>query len=141
MRAVGEKRQTMSRQSRRAFLALMVAQAAHSIEEYIFRLFDVFAPARAVSGWFSTNPDVGFAVANAVLVSFGLWCYFARVRSDHPSGPVFAWFWTVLEFVNGIGHSVLAFSRGGYFPGVATAPVLLAVSACLAFRLSTPSRS
>jgi hypothetical protein len=35
----------------------------------------------------------------------------------------------------------LALSRGGYFPGVATAPVLLGVSAYLAFRLSTPSRS
>jgi len=130
----------MSRQSRWAFLALMVAQAAHSIEEYIFRLFDVFAPARFVSGLVSTNLGVGFAVANAALVLFGLWCYFARVRPGHPSGPVFVW-WTVLEFANGIGHSVLALSRGGYFPGVATAPVLLGVSAYLAFRLSTPSRS
>jgi hypothetical protein len=131
----------MSRQSRWAFLALMVAQAAHSIEEYVFRLFDVFPPARFVSGLISTNLGVGFAVANAALVLFGLWCYVARVRPAHPSGPVFAWFWTVLELANGIGHSVLALSRGGYFPGAATAPVLLGVSAYLAFRLSTPSRS
>ena len=131
----------MSEQSRWAFLALMVAQAAHSLEEYIFRLFDVFAPARFVSGLVSTNLGVGFAVANAALVLFGLWCYVARVRPAHPSGPVFAWFWTVLELTNGIGHSVLALSRGGYFPGAATAPVLLSVSAYLAFRLSTPSRS
>jgi hypothetical protein len=138
---LGEPRRTMSRQSRWAFLALMVAQAAHSIEEYIFRLFDVFAPARFVSGLVSTNLGVGFAVTNAALVLFGLWCYVARVRRGHPSGPVFAWFWTVLELANGIGHSVLALSRGDYFPGVATAPVLLGVSAYLAFRLSTPSRS
>jgi hypothetical protein len=130
----------MSRHRRLAFLALVCAQAAHSIEEYIFRLFDVFAPARFVSGLVSTNPGVGFAVANAALVLFGLWCYFARVRPGHPSGLVFAWFWTVLELANGIGHSVLALSGGGYFPGVATAPVLLGVSAYLAFRLSTPSR-
>jgi hypothetical protein len=138
---LGEPRRTMSRQSRWAFLALMVAQAAHSIEEYIFRLFDVFAPARFVSGLVSTNLGVGFAVTNAALVLFGLWCYVARVRRGHPSGPVFARFWTVLELANGIGHSVLALSRGDYFPGVATAPVLLGVSAYLAFRLSTPSRS
>jgi len=62
----------MSRQSRWAFLALVVAQAAHSIEEYIFRLFDVFAPARFVSSLVSTNLGVGFAVANAALVLFGL---------------------------------------------------------------------
>ena len=131
----------MSRQSRWAFLALLVAQAAHSIEEYFFRLFDVFAPAGFVSGLVSTNQAVGFVVANAALVLFGLWCYFARVRRGHPSGPVFAWFWAVLEFANGIGHSVLALSRGGYFPGVVTAPALLGVSAYLALRLSSPSRS
>jgi hypothetical protein len=135
------RERTMSRQSRWAFLALMVAQAAHSIEEYIFRLFDVFAPARFVSGLVSTNLSVGFAGANAALVLFGLWCYFARVRPGHPSGPVFAWFWMGLELANGIGHSVLALSRGGYFPGVATAPVLLGVSAYLASTLSTASRS
>jgi hypothetical protein len=131
----------MSGQSRWAFLALIVAQAAHSIEEYIFRLFDVFAPARFVSGLVSTNLEVGFAVANAAIVLFGLWCYFARVRTGHPSALAFAWFWTVLEFANGTVHSVLALSRGAYFPGVATAPVLLGVSAYLAFRLSTQSRS
>lgn len=131
----------MSRQSRWAFLALIVAQAAHSIEESIFRLFDVFAPARFVSGLVSSNLCVGFAVANALLVLFGLWCYFARVRTGHPSGSTFAWFWAVLEVANGINHGVLALSRGGYFPGVATAPALLGVSAYLAFRLSTPSRS
>jgi len=138
---LGEPRRTLSRQSRWAFLALMVAQAAHSIEEYIFRLFDVFAPAHFVSALVSTNLGVGFAVVNAALVLFGLWCYFARVRPGHPSGAVFGWFWTVLELANGIGHSVLALSRGGYFPGVATAPVLLGVAAYLAFRLSMPSRS
>jgi hypothetical protein len=131
----------MSGQSRWAFLALMVAQAAHSIEEYIFRLFDVFAPARFVSGLISTDLEFGFAVANAAIVLSGLWCYFARVRTGHPSAPAFAWFWTVLEFANGTIHSVLALSRGAYFPGVATAPVLLGVSAYLAFRLSTQSRS
>jgi len=131
----------MSPRSRSVFLVLIVAQAAHSLEEYVFRLFDVFAPARVVSGLVSNDPAVGFAIVNAALVSFGLWCYVARVRPGHPSGPVFAWFWTVLELINGIGHSAMAFSRGDYFPGVATAPVLLGVSAYLAFTLLTRTRS
>ena len=130
----------MTRQSRWAFLALIVTQAAHSIEEYVFRLYDVFAPARFVSGLVSTNLGVGFAVANVALVLFGLWCYFARVRPGHPSAAAFAWFWTLLELANGIGHNALALARGEYVPGVATAPALLGVSAYLAFRLSTPSR-
>ena len=132
---------TMSPRSRWAFLALILAQAAHSIEEYVFRLFDVFAPARFVSSLVSNDVAVGFALANGGLVLFGLWCYVARVRPGHPSGPVFAWSWTVLEFANGIGHSVLALARGVYFPGVATAPVLLGVSTYLAVKLSVAARS
>jgi hypothetical protein len=128
----------MSRRSRSAFLALIVAQAAHSIEEYVFRLFDVFAPARFVSGLFSSDLPFGFALANVLLVSFGMWCYLARVRPDHPLGRGFAWFWAVLEFANGVGHSFLALSQG-YFPGAATAPLLLGVSSYLAVTLAGSS--
>ena len=126
----------MSPRSRWAFLVLILAQTAHSTEEYVFRLFDVFAPARFVSSLVSDDVAVGFALVNAGLVLFGLWCYAARVRPGHSSGSVFAWLWTVLEFGNGIGHTALALSQGGYFPGVATAPVLLAMSTYLAVTLS-----
>jgi hypothetical protein len=128
----------MNPRSRSAFLALIIAQAAHSIEEYVFRLFDVFAPARFVSSLFSNDLALGFALANVLLVSFGIWCYLARVRPDHPLGRGFAWFWAVLEFANGVGHSLLALSQG-YFPGAATAPLLLSVSAYLAVTLSRRS--
>jgi len=126
--------------AKRAFLALIVAQAAHSIEEYVFRLYDVFAPARFVSGLLTDNLALGFAVANTLIVLFGIWCYVARVRANHPSARGFAWFWTGLEFANGIGHTVIALARGGYFPGVATAPILIAVSMYLAAQ-STASRA
>jgi hypothetical protein len=39
----------MDIRSRTVFLVLILAQAAHSIEEYALRLFDVFAPARGVT--------------------------------------------------------------------------------------------
>ena len=35
------------------FWLLILAQAAHSIEEYVGRLYDVFPPARVVSGLIS----------------------------------------------------------------------------------------
>jgi hypothetical protein len=120
----------------RAFLALIVTQAVHSIEEYVFRLYDVFAPARLVSSLVSDNLPFGFAVANTLIVLFGVWSYVARVRPNHRSARSFAWFWTGLEFANGVGHSVIALSRGRYFPGVATAPILIAVSMYLASRLT-----
>ena len=126
----------MSPRSRWAFLVLILAQAAHSTEEYVFRLFDVFAPARFVSSLVSDDLALGFALVSVGLVLFGLWCYAARVRPGHSSGAVFAWLWTVLELGNGIGHTALALSQCGYFPGVATAPVLLAVSTYLAVTLS-----
>lgn len=121
----------MESRGRRAFLALIVAQAAHSVEEYVFRLYDVFPPARFVSGLIDSDLARGFVVANAALVLFGLWCYLARVRKGGESGRGLASFWTALEAINGTGHLVLAVARGGYFPGAGTAPILLGCSAWL----------
>jgi len=126
----------MDLRNRAAFLALIVAQAAHSIEEHVFRLFDVLAPARFISGLVSSDLARGFAIANIALVLFGVWCYMARVRHGLPSARGLAWFWALLELGNGIGHSAFALARGGYFPGVATAPLLLGISVYLISRLS-----
>lgn len=125
----------MDSRSRTAFAWLIAAQAAHSLEEYIFRLFDVFAPARLVSSLFSDNLAAGFAVANVSIILFGVWCYAARVRKNHPGARGYAWFWTGLELANGLGHFALAALRGAYFPGAATAPLLVALSAYLGLRL------
>ena len=114
--------------SQNLFLCLILSQAAHSIEEYAFRLYDVLAPARFISSLVSSNLAFGFAIANVLLVLFGFWCYLARVRKRHPSGRSWAWFWTVLEVINGANHLILALSSGGYFPGAATAPLLLGFS-------------
>jgi hypothetical protein len=118
------------------FLALILSQALHSVEEYLFRLYEVLAPARWLSGVLSLNPAIGFAIANTLLVSFGVWCYLARVRSAHPSGRSWAWAWTVLEGANGMAHLLLAADARGYFPGAATAPLLLGLSAALGLTLS-----
>ncbi len=122
----------MERRSQFVFLFLILAQGAHSIEEYATRLYEVFAPARFVSSLVSNDLSLGFLVVNAALVAFGLWCWAVPVRSGWRAARGLAWFWTLLELGNGIGHSVLALSRGGYFPGVATAPLLLVLAAWLA---------
>ena len=127
--------------ARHLFLALILAQAAHSVEEYVFRLYDVFAPARFISGLVSANLTVGFAVANAALVTFGAWCYLARVRPNRPSGAGWAWFWTLLEGGNGTGHLLFALARGGYFPGAWTAPFLLGLALWLGSELVRGSSS
>ena len=117
------------------FLLLILAQAAHSVEEYLAKLYEVFAPARFVSGLISNDLALGFLVANAALVAFGLWCWGVPVRSGWRAARGFAWFWAALEFANGLGHSVFALRQGGYFPGVGTAPLLLLLASWLAVLL------
>ena len=107
------------------FLALMLAQAAHSAEECLTKLYAVFAPARFLSGLVSGDLAFGFLVLNICLVAFGLWCWAVPVRSGWPSAGAFMWFWTILELINGSVHSIMALARHGYFPGVATAALLL----------------
>ena len=122
----------MEHRSQLVFLFLILAQGAHSIEEYATKLYEVFAPARFVSSLVSSDLALGFLVVNAALVTFGLWCWAVPVRSGWHAARGLVWLWTILELGNGIGHSVLALSRGGYFPGLLTAPLLLLLAAWLA---------
>jgi hypothetical protein len=120
---------------RNLFLALILAQAAHSVEEYAFRLYDVLAPARYVSSLFGVDRQIGFAVVNSALVLFGLWCWWTRVRQGRGAARGLAWFWALLEMANACAHFALAAMAGGYFPGLATAPLLLALGGWLALLL------
>ena len=114
------------------FLFLILAQGAHSVEEYVTRLYEVFAPAHFVSSLVSNDLALGFLVANGVLVTFGLWCWAVPVRSGWHAARGLIWFWTILELGNGTGHLALALSRAGYFPGVVTAPLLIVFALWLA---------
>jgi hypothetical protein len=125
----------MDSRARLAFLALVTVQAGHSIEEFAFRLYEVFPVARAASGLVGGDRAIGFAVLNAAFVAFGLWCYLVPIRSGRASARGWAWLWVAVELGNGIGHPLLALRAGGYFPGVGTAPLLLALALYLAARL------
>ena len=62
------------------FGALILAQAAHSVEEYLGRLWESFPPARAITGLISQNLEQGFVILNVALVGFGVWCFLWPVR-------------------------------------------------------------
>jgi len=51
-----------------SFLALVAAQAAHSLEEYVGRLYDVFPPAAFVSGLLAADRRLGFIAFNLALL-------------------------------------------------------------------------
>lgn len=122
----------MEHRAQLVFLCLILSQGAHSIEEYVTKLYEVFAPARFVSSLVSQDLALGFLVVNAALVTFDLWCWVFPVRSGWQAARGLMRFWMILELGNGLGHSALALSRGSYFPGVATAPLLLFFAGWLA---------
>jgi hypothetical protein len=119
------------------FLALVLTQAAHSVEEYLGRLWEVFPPARAVTGLVSTNLERGFLIVNVGLVVFGLWCAAWPVRRGWALAVPLAWLWVAIELINGVGHPLWSLRQLGYTPGVATAPVLLVLALLLARQLLT----
>jgi hypothetical protein len=64
------------------FLALVSTQALHSMEEYLFRLYEVFPPAQFVSGLISRDLQRGFVIANLALLTLGFGCYLGPIRHD-----------------------------------------------------------
>jgi hypothetical protein len=121
----------LTSRSATTFGLLILAQAAHSIEEYAGRLWETFPPARFVSGLVSSDLRLGFLIGNVALVTFGVWCYLWPVSRRWPSARAFALGWALVELINGLGHPLWALRQGDYVPGVATAPVLLVFSVML----------
>ena len=115
-----------------AFGALVLAQAAHSIEESIWRLWDSFPPARFVAGLVSNDLERGFVSLNICIVAFGAWCYFWPVRRQWRGAAAILWGWIVVETINGIVHPVWSVIQGGYTPGVVTALMLAPLALYLA---------
>ena len=122
-------------QIRMTFAALVLAQAAHSTEEHLGRLWEALLPPRVVAIVFSSNPQRGFLVANILIVSFGAWCALWPVRRGWPVARTLMWGWIVVEIANGILHPLVALAFQRYIAGVVTAPVLLALALRLAYLL------
>jgi hypothetical protein len=107
----------------------------HSIEECLGRLWESFPPARFIAGLVSTDHGLGFVTLNVLLVAFGTWCYLWPVRRQWAIAVSLAWFWAVIETINGIGHSLWSVMQREYTPGLGTAPVLFVLAIYLASQL------
>ena len=123
-----------------AFGALLLAQAAHSVEEYVGRFWESFPPARFLTGLVSQDREWSFVALTILLLAFGAWCLIWPVRRGWPSALYLLWGWVVVEAINGIVHPLWSLREGGYTPGVATAPVLLALAIYLGCQLRNPGR-
>ncbi|MEE9207344.1 MAG: HXXEE domain-containing protein [Gemmatimonadota bacterium] len=113
------------------FLGLVTVQAAHSLEEYVGRLWEVFPPATFLTGLISADHEIGFLVINIGLVLFGFWCLLGPVRRGWPSARTLMWAWVAIELINGIGHPAWAIWQSSYTPGLITAPALLVLALLL----------
>ena len=117
------------------FLALVALQLAHSVEEYLGRLWEIFPPAIFVTGLVSKDRQIGFVIINMALVAFGLWCFFWPVRRRWPSARLLIGVWILIELINGVGHPLWSIQQRGYTPGVITAPLLLILALSLMWQL------
>jgi hypothetical protein len=120
---------------RLTFGALVLAQAAHSIEEYFGHLWESFPPARFLTSLVSSDFERGFVVINVSFFVFGAWCFIWPLRRGWPVAALLAWLWVAIEIINGIGHPLWSLREGSYTPGLATAPVLLVLAIYLAHQL------
>jgi hypothetical protein len=118
-----------------AFCALVVAQTAHSIEEFVGRLWESFPPVTFLTGLISPDREFAFIFLNSALVAFGFWCLLWPVRRNWRSATSLVWFWVTIETINGVGHPAWSLLQGGYTPGLFTAPILLVLAVYLAFEL------
>ena len=115
------------------YLALGLAQAAHSIEEVLTGLWRwmpiVTGGLHTRSTWMPVlvMPEQTFIIANMVIIALMLG-FSPFVFLSH------TWAWTVvmgiaiIETVNGMGHLSAALAVHGYFPGCITATALLLFS-------------
>jgi len=125
----------MNKKIKTAFVALVLMQALHSIEEYIGRLWEVYAPAKYISGLVSDNHEQGFVIINIALFIFGLLIWLAAIR-NYSFAIIPIWFLIIMEIINSIGHSIWAIMQRDYVPGVATAPFLFVLAIFLLLQLT-----
>lgn len=114
----------MGYKTTKIFLILVVLQAAHSVEEYVGRLWEVFAPASYLTGLISNNHDFAFLVLNIGFIVFGIFCWLFIISTKSEISTIILWFWIIIELINGFGHTIYAIFQKEYVPGLITSPLI-----------------
>ena len=109
------------------FLLLVILQAIHSVEEFIFRLYERFPPMRFLYRNAPHLAKPAFAISNALLVLIGLVCFYYWVQPARKGATVVVWIWIILESLNVVAHLVWAALIGGYNPGLVTGGLFVPV--------------
>jgi protein-S-isoprenylcysteine O-methyltransferase Ste14 len=119
---------TARQQMTLVYAALVLAQALHAAEEYVTGFHVAFPSSLGLAPW----PASFFVTFNvlwlAIWIAAGI-----GLRSGHHVAHAPVWFLAIAAIANGVAHPLLAIRAGGYFPGLATSP-LLAVGGVLLWR-------
>ena len=127
----------MNKKIRITFLLIALVQGIHSIEEYYGKLWDVYPPATYICALVSNNLENGFIIINISLFIVLMSIWLATFSKNFSVKPLL-WLWTILELVNGAGHSVWAVMERSYVPGLITAPVLFILALIMLKLLTRP---
>ena len=125
----------MNNKIRVAFLVLIGLQALHSIEEFIFKFYEVFPPMVSMYRNAPAMAQPAFVLANSLLILVGFVCLLRWVWPARRGAKVVAWAWVGAEAFNVIAHCVWAISIRRYNPGLVTGLGFVPVVAYLIYLL------
>jgi len=129
----------MNVRTKAAFLAMVVLQAAHSVEEIIFKFHEAFPPMQSIYRRAPSLAQPAFVLFNSVLILSALLCFFHWVRPARAGARAVLWVWVGIQLATVAAHVVWLALAGGYHPGLATVPALAAAAAYMTYRLAGAS--
>ena len=110
---------TERRRTTLVYAALVLVQALHAAEEYATGFYAAFPPVLGLAPW-----SAAFFLAFN-LTWLAVWIVSTiGLRAGHAVAFFPAWFLAMAAIANGVAHPLLALRAGGYFPGLATSPLL-----------------
>ena len=119
------------RSATRVAALAVAAQSVHFTEEIATGFHERFPAAFGLDP-LSFSLFVAFNLAWLAIWMASVWAMARR----HSIALFPLWFLGVAGVVNGIAHPLLALAAGGYFPGLATSPVVGVACGFLLFRLA-----
>lgn len=125
----------MNGRIRVAFLLLIVLQTLHSIEELVFKFYELFPPMASIYRHAPHLAPPAFILANALLVVVGFVCLFRWVWPARRGARRVVWVWVSVEAFNVFAHCVWAILIRGYNPGLVTALGFVPILAYLIYLL------
>ncbi len=107
------------------FLVMIVVQAVHAIEEFLFDFWNVFPPMRAVYGGVPRLGERVFIAFHALLIGIGLWSYRRWVRGGGASARTVMRWGILVQSFTVLLHAAWFLAGLRYQPGLATTPLFV----------------